>query len=394
MHGLQLIFFVLYVLLGPVTWLLVAYFVSIGRERMNKLVRNRDTLPAEPPLVSILIPAKDEGPVIADCIRDVLSQDYPRFEIIAINDRSTDDTGRVLDEVAANAAAPMRVLHIDGLPTGWLGKCHALSKGVESARGEWVFFVDSDVRLQPEALSKLAAVALARQYDAISILTRIETHTFIERLMLPLLASTWMTVFQGDQTNEESENEKALANGQVFLIRASAYHKVGGHAAVRDRIVEDVELMRLLKKNEFKTRFLTGPHLAATRMHTSLNQMFNGWARIFAGTARGSVWPMVRTIAFLLFCVMSLLPAAIGVALTNHHAYWALAVGVHWLLMTAVLGFVWRWSGNSPAYALLTPVSVPIEIAILCFSIRRAISGKIDWRGSAVDVRQTSRQAD
>ena len=388
----ELIIFAVYVALGPLAWLLVAYFVKIGRERMNKLVRNRDVLPPDPPLVSVLVPARDEGRAIAACIDDVRRQDYPRFEVVAINDRSTDDTGPLLDAAVAdpNARPPLRAVHVQALPPGWLGKCHALDVGGVHARGDWLLFVDSDVRLAPDALSRLAAVAIARGYDALSILTRIDTHSFVERLMLPLLAASWMTAFQGDQTNEDSATDQALANGQVFLIRASAYRAVGGHAAVRDRIVEDVELMRLLKASGFKTRLLSGPHLAATRMHTSLRQMFNGWARIFAGTARGRIWPMARGIARLVFGGLSVFPAA-GWAIGTGSAAWAAAAGVHALLMLGVAGFAWRWSGNSPAYALLLPISVPIEIAILGYAIRKAVSGKIDWRGSAVDVRQTSR---
>ena len=446
MSTTERIFFGLYVLCGPVAWVVIAYFITIGRERMNKLKKSRDVLPAEPPLISILIPAKDEGAGIRDCIKRAQSQDYPAFEIIAVNDRSSDDTGRVLDSVVANAKAgfdemreegfdgiptryayestgrfSIRVIHVDSLPAGWLGKCNALDQGTKHANGDWLFFVDSDVRLQFDALSRMAALAIAREYDALSITTTIETHLFVEKLMLPLLAATWMTMFAGDQTNEDSELEKAVANGQAFLIRRSAYEKVGGHAAVKDRIVEDVELMRTLKLAGFRTRFLAGRELAATRMHTNLKQMFNGWARIFAGTARGHIWQMVLAIGFLVCCVLSLFPALamIGelgktinftwsgspgssfiltsadysVSLSPHASYWLIAALVHWLLMTVLAGLVWFWTGNSVVYALLLPVSVPVEIAILIYSIRKAISGKIDWRGSAVDVRQTSRAA-
>jgi glycosyltransferase involved in cell wall biosynthesis len=99
----------------------------------------------------------------------------------------------------------MRVVHIDALPPGWLGKCHALDAGAKQAAGEWLFFVDSDVKLQPDALERIAALAIDRTYAAISIMTALETHRFVEKLMLPLLAATWATVFTVDQTNEDSE---------------------------------------------------------------------------------------------------------------------------------------------------------------------------------------------
>ncbi|MGN6505924.1 MAG: glycosyltransferase [Tepidisphaeraceae bacterium] len=378
-----------YVAVGPAAWGIYGYLMTVARERMTRLKHSRAVLPADAPLVSILIPAKDEGAHIRTCVQRVLQQDYPAFEVIAVNDRSEDDTGPILDEIAAQGSR-VRVVHIPLLPLGWLGKCHALERGAEHARGQWLFFVDSDVKLNPDALSRMMALALSRNYDAMSIMTAIEAHRFIEKLMLPLLAGTWMTVFAGDQTNEESEKEKALANGQAMLIRAEAYFTAGGHAAVKDRIVEDVELMRLLKQKGSRTRFFAGRHLASTRMHTDLRQMFNGWARIFAGTARGRVWPMVAAILFLVVSVLSVYPA-LGYAIAARSAAWGAAAGVHWLTMTIICSLIWVWSGNSPAFALLLPISVPIELAILSFSIRKAFSGQIDWRGSSVNVRETSR---
>ncbi len=391
----ETILFWAYVAAGPCAWLAFAYLISVGRERMTKLRKSKAGLPENPPLVSILVPAKDEGAHIRTCIERVMGQDYPSFELIAVNDRSADDTGAVLDAVKATRALPgtagatMRVVHIDHLPAGWLGKCHALYRGAEHAAGEWLFFVDSDVKLQPDALSKMLAYALDRKADAISITTTVETEHFVERLMLPLLAATWATMFAADQTNEDSQPERAVANGQVFLIRAEAYRKVNGHEAVKDRIVEDVELMRTLKKAAFKTRFLAGRHLASTRMHTHLRQMFHGWARIFAGTGRGRALPMIGAIAFLLICVLGLYVAGAW-AIASASWQWGVAAGAHFVLMTVVLGFVWFWTGNSPAYALLMPISAPIEIAILGFSIRRALKGQIEWRGSQLSLRETA----
>lgn len=391
------IIFWTYVVLGPVAWVLFAYLISVSRSRMIRLRRSRAVLPADPPRVSILVPAKDEGSHIRTCVERVLQQDYPAFEVIAVNDRSADDTGPILDDLARvqsndredAGAKALRVVHIRELPGGWLGKCHALHEGAGHAQGEWLFFVDSDVKLQPEALSKMLALAIERGYDAVSIMTAVETERFIERLMLPLLASTWMTMFAGTMTNEDSKPTKAVANGQVFLIRKAVYDKVGGHAAVRDRIVEDVELMRLMKQQGAKVRLFAGRHLASTRMHTHWRQMLHGWARIFAGTSRGRIGPMVLAILFLLANVLSVYPILIAAAALGAME-WLTAAAVHWIVMTACLSLVWVWSGNSPVYALLLPISVPLEIGILGFSVRRALSGKINWRGAQLSLRETA----
>jgi len=128
-------------------------------------------------------------------------------------------------------------------------------------------------------------------------------------------------------------------------------------------------------------------------MHETLGHMFNAWARIFAGTARGRIWPMVRTLLFLICCGLTLLPAATW-AIASDNIYWQIAAAVHAAYILAINGLIWRWSGNNPLYVLLLPISVIVEIAILIFSIRKAISGRIDWRGMSIDLRQTSRVAD
>ncbi len=114
-----------------------------------------------------------------------------------------------------------------------------------------------------------------------------------------LLGGAWTMMYVVSLTNRD-HSKVAVANGQFFLIRREAYEKVGGHEAVRNQITEDVELMRLLKSNEFVVRFLVGWHLAATRMHSNLRQMFHGWGRIFSGTSRRSPWRILEAILFFL----------------------------------------------------------------------------------------------
>lgn len=391
LHSLPSILFWLYVLSGPVAVGVTLYLILIGRERMLKLVKSRAELPSDAPKVSILIPAKDEAFEIRTCIERVQQQDYPDFEVIAINDRSADATGALLDDFAslqfaASCRNTLKIVHVEALPDGWLGKCHALHEGIKHATGDWLLFVDSDVRLEPDALRKALALAVERNYDALSILTTIRCEIFWERLLLPPLAGVWASMFAIDQTNEDSETDKAAANGQFFLIRASAYHAVGGHERVKRQIVEDVELMRALKAAGHKVRFLAGGHLAATRMHTTLRHVFHGWARIYAGSARGSVWPMVRGVLVLLISWLSVYGGLIVASITRDE-WWLGASVLHWALLTVVISLVYRWSGNRARYAVLFPLTGAMLLAILIFSIRRAISGKVDWRGSSLTIR-------
>jgi cellulose synthase/poly-beta-1,6-N-acetylglucosamine synthase-like glycosyltransferase len=387
----------IYLCVGPLAWVLLYIGTRFSRARTKRLESWKAQLPPEPPYVTILIPAKDEGAGIQRCLKSIFAQDYPSFDVIAIDDRSADDTGTILDALAVSEPR-LTVLHIQpgALPEGWLGKCHALHAAHEHLAGpiknqksqtknppsSWLFFVDSDVTLEPHALSTALSMAIQRGYDALTIFTRIETHSFLERLMLPPLAAAWVIMYTASLTNEDSRKNIAVANGQFFLIRREAYEAVGGHAAVRNQITEDVELMRLLKSRDYKVRIFSGAHLAATRMHSSLRQMFHGWARIFSGTSRRNPRRIIGAIIFILASVLMVYPAlGWGIARALHGEYlWLTFSLVHFLLMTGYFMRVYRWSGNPMRSALLVPVSAVLMLAILVYALRKCQTGRILWR--------------
>lgn len=383
------ILFGTYVALGPGAWALLHLGLALGRSRMTRLRRSRATLPEPAPSVAVLIPAKDEADGIEACVSRVLDLDYPRLDVVVVNDRSKDDTGRILDELAARQAPGdlrrLRVVHIpqDGLPAGWLGKCHALYAGTRGLDSEWLLLVDSDVTVEPQALSRVLALAEQRKYDAVTLLTRLECRGFWERLILPLAAGIWAILFTISLTNEDRRKHVAYANGQFFLIRRRAYEAVGGHEAVKDQIVEDVELMKRLKAAGFKVRFFLGSELASTRMHATFRQMFHGWGRIYSGTARRKTPRLIAAMAFLLFSGLTVYPAlAWGVVelLRWEEWRWLAASLVHAVLLTLHLLRVYYESGNRKRYALLFPLSGPVMVAILAFALRMCRTGRVNWR--------------
>ena len=143
----------IYALIGPGPWVLFSVGMALAHGRMNRLQRPVGKAVGEPK-VSILIPAKDEGERVRVCLDSVLGQDYPNFNVIAVDDRSSDQTGTIMEEYAAKSQGKVRAIHVPqgGLPAGWLGKCQALWTAAQRAEGEWILFVDSDVKLQPDAL--------------------------------------------------------------------------------------------------------------------------------------------------------------------------------------------------------------------------------------------------
>jgi cellulose synthase/poly-beta-1,6-N-acetylglucosamine synthase-like glycosyltransferase len=385
----QLILLSLYVLVGPLAWLGLFALMLLGRSRMTRLRDKAYALPDPPPHVTVIVPAKDEGAGIRACIERVLALDYPSFEVVAVNDRSTDDTGAILDEMARSANGKLRIVHIrpGELPLGWLGKCNALNVGSRGATGDWILFVDSDVKVEPRALRATLGLCVERKYDALSILTRLECDSLLEALVLPLAAGAWSVMFAISITNNDKRPDIAAANGQFFLIRREPYERVEGHAAVFDQICEDVELMRLLKERGNRVRFQFGAELASTRMHATLRQMFSGWGRIYCGSARRRVRRIIEAMLFLIISGLSVYPAlAWGIyrAASFHQWSWLSAAAVHWLLATLFLVTIYRGSGNRARLALLFPVSASVVLAMMGYALRLCRTGRMSWRGTEI----------
>ena len=373
----------IYLLIGPLPWAALVAAIFLGRSRMMRLKTESHTLPDPPPHVTVIVPAKEESASIAACIDRLLALDYPSFDVIAVNDRSSDDTGAILDALARESPGKLRVLHIQQLPDGWLGKSHALHVATREARGEWLLFVDSDVIVEPNSLHDVLAMCAQRKYDAMSILTRLECHTFLERLIMPLAAGAWSIMFAISLTNDDELKKSAAANGQFFLMRRDAYDQIGGHESVREQLIEDVELARLLKSSGKRVRFLFGNHLAATRMHSTWSQMLNGWGRIYSGSARRQTPRIIAAMLFVLIAGFSLFPA-LCYGFVNWH--WLVVSLVHAGLIAFVVGMIYRGARVPYRYVLFFPISAAALAIFLGHALRLCRTGRINWRGTKFTV--------
>ncbi len=389
LSGVERAIFNLYVIVGPGAWVLYSLMVWTGRARLRLGRTSGKQLPDAPPEVAILIPVKDEELRIADCVRSALAQDYPHSRVIAIDDRSTDRTGTLLDDIAVGEPR-LTVLHIEPetLPDGWTGKCNALANGVRHTDAPWLLFIDSDVILEPHALRHTLTLASGRKYDLLSLLPRLECHTLWERLIVPLAGAALTTLHLISLTNDDNR-KTAFANGQFILIRRSAYDAAGGHFAVRDQFCEDIEMARNVKRLGMRPRISWGAKLAAVRMYSSLESIKRGWARIFFAAARGRPWRAIFGIAFLLISGVSAYAAvawgivrAVGGGHANAGAYWLIAGGFHLVFMTIILSLFYSWTGNARRMAFAFPLGAAMLIAIFTRAIGMCRSGQVEWRGT------------
>ena len=387
---LERIFYLLYLLLGPAAWALFGFGMVKGRQRMDLFRERLEPLPDPPPKVSIIIPVKDEVQRIGECIASALQQQYPNFELIVVDDRSTDGTERIVDEMAATDRR-LIALHIKtgDLPMGWFGKSFALHTAVPRASGEWFCFVDSDVVLQPTAVHDTIALAEYKRYDLVSFLPKLYSGGFWESLIIPLGGTATSAMYMLPFTNY-NESKVAFANGQYLCIRRSVYDAVGGHAAVGGQMSEDVQLAKLVKGRGFRPRLSVGTRYAAVRMYNSPRAVFQGWARNFYAGSLGRPWRILAALSFVLLgCFSVYVAAGFGVYRLVHPLAgasgggWIATATLHLGLMTAFLALMYHWSGNRWAYALLLPLGLGSIVVIFLRSLWFCITGKVVWRGTS-----------
>ncbi|HZT43892.1 MAG TPA: glycosyltransferase family 2 protein [Chthonomonadaceae bacterium] len=328
------------------------------------------------PTLSILVPACNEEQTIERAMCSLLDLAYPCFEIIAIDDRSTDGTGAILDRMAA-LEPRLRVLHIKELPPGWLGKNHALQVASDEAAGEWLLFTDADVVFAPEALRRAVAYAHTRDIDHLVLSPSCETHGFWERLMVSYFGI--MFSFRVRPWAVSSPRSTAYVGLGVFnLVRAAAYRQAGGHRALKLDVTDDTKLGKVLKRSGFRQKILEGSDLLSVRWVIGLRGMIEGLAKnAFAGFDF-RFWTMVRGIGSL--ALVTLYPV---VALLL--PFWPtrlLAAGT-FLLMAAGAATMRRVTQARAWYGLAYPLAGLVLIYIILRSTWRAYrQNGIVWRGT------------
>src|SRR5262249_14314064 len=221
------------------------------------------------PLVSVVVPARNEETKIRRCLESLRNQNYPNFEIVVIDDRSTDNTGAIIEELSR---LDTRIKFVQGkyLPDGWIGKCNALVHAVGYASGEWLIFTDADTCHATNSIRDSVSYAITNKADLVSFVPVQELGSFWERVVMPVLLGSFLC---GDpfHTVNDANSSRAYAYGQYVLARRSAYRATGGHQAIRDEIVEDHALGRLFKSNGHCIMVADGRDLYTVRMDTNLH---------------------------------------------------------------------------------------------------------------------------
>ncbi|MBU6450246.1 MAG: glycosyltransferase [Cyanobacteria bacterium REEB67] len=253
------------------------YSMTLAFYKLLRPIEKSTRAEKDLPFVSILVPARNEETKIARCIESLLAQDYPNFELVVIDDRSTDSTGEI---IATLAAKDSRIKFVKGkdAPSGWIGKCNALAYAVGHASGDWFIFTDADTYHHKNSVRDSVSHALSNQIDLLSFVPMQELGSVSEKLIMPVLLSAFLL---GDSFHKVNDPKSAIAYayGQYILCRRSSYMALGGHHSVRDEIVEDHALARVFKQRGYKIEIADGKTLYSVRMYTDLESLWLGWTK-------------------------------------------------------------------------------------------------------------------
>ncbi len=337
--------------------------------------------PESQPLVSVLLPVRDEEENVEGCLSSVLSQDYPNFEVLVLNDGSRDGTASMVQDFASR---DLRVRLLEGkrLPPGWLGKSWACFQLYQRSAGELLFFVDADVRLRPGCLSSAVAELERSGSDLLTVYPRQRAGTLGESFLLPVLGWSILSFYPLFVAGHLKLSPLTVTVGQFILVRRDAYERAGTHEAVRAEVVEDMALGRRAVRAGLRWRFALDGGAVECRM-------YRGFREAFQGLARG-VFPAFggRVLVFS-FIWMWLAWAYTAPAVFLGHTLMAGGdtVGAATPALVCIILSLTSWALFSlsqrrfPWLALMYPLPVLLGVAVSLWSMYVGLSGKAGWKG-------------
>jgi hypothetical protein len=373
-------------LLAASPWIVLPA-ITIWRVRRSKeLAELPPDPPRDTPLLSVIIPARNERRNIEACLGAALGSNYPHLEVIIVDDRSSDGTGDLARAIARNDSR-VRVIDTTPLPPSWFGKPWACALGARVARGDIFCFTDADARHGPHLASRAVRTMADRALDMLTIAGRQELGTFWENVVQPHVFWILASRYGGTESINDSPNVKdKIANGQCIFVRRPAYESIGGHDAVHDQVAEDVALAQRLFAAGKKTAVIMGHDELTTRMYTSLPEIMAGWRKnVFAGGKEAMPWGRLGQLLFplllLVVPMVTLLPPATLViaAIVGASPTLLLAATIATAAQLVTWVLVYRFMQAPTRYAAIYPLGAIIFAIIALQALARG--SRVEWKG-------------
>ena len=344
---------------------------------MSKLPPLADVTPlpdADCPRVSILVAARDEAAKLPEALPTLLAQDYPRYEVIVVDDRSRDATREILDEFS-RANKKLKVLHLTDLPNGWLGKPHALATAYGEATGDWLVFSDADVRFAPDLLRRALALVLQRRWDHLTLLGTMDLTGFWEKAVISYFGLGF-TLGVEPWRASDPRSRRYLGMGYFQLLRRAAYEAIGTHRRLAMEIVDDMKLGKLVKLGGFRSGVAAANDRIRMRWYEGLRNIVRGTTKnVFAFDDYSIRRVVERVLAVLAVSLLPFVALLLSSGLTRILAAVSVIIGVA----------LHAWCARTARVSWFYGFTHPVGACILCYLLLRGTvvtvrRGGVVWR--------------
>jgi chlorobactene glucosyltransferase len=373
-------------ILFSLPWI-VPPLITYVRLRHSRSLDDESDIPlANPPLVSVIVPARNEAHNIARCVSSILSTTYPNLELIVVDDSSTDETA-ALARAAAAGDSRARVITSPPLPDGWFGKQWACATGAKVARGSVLQFTDADTVHGADLVTRATNAMRGARAQLFSVAGRQELGGFWEKVIQPQIFTILSMRYGGTESvTQATRVNNKIANGQCIFVTHDSYNAIGGHGAVRSSVAEDLMLAQRFFAARKRVVLMLGLNQLSTRMYASLGEIINGWRKnVFAGgldsVPFGKMGRTFFPLVLLLPPLMQFLPVLVLVLSPLGHATPGMML---WATIATAVTLVW-WIvvyvtvGESPLYALAYPLGALVLLYIFVTAVIRG--RRVTWKG-------------
>lgn len=376
----------IYIYVVLVSFCLAALMINLilNLRSLHRLDHEKGTLPSPLPLISVLIPARNEEANIGACLESLRRQDYPNYEILVLDDDSSDNTAAIVEEIAASDPR-VRLLRGSPLPEGWAGKTFACHQLASQARGSWLLFTDADTVHAASVLRDALAYAHSHSLSLLSGLPLQRTVSLSQKVVIPALYFVILSCFPLWWLQGSKKPKPGLAIGQFLFVSASDYHEIGGHEAVKSRIIEDVCLGFEMVRHGKRQGVVDLSHVVSCRMYRGVGELWQGFTK---WTYSVSCFSTLALVLLILGGIALFLGPFILIAWQISTSFSAL----HWfaiivadalaiLLMRALIDHRF---GNSEVFTLAHPAAISFMLLSGCYATYKHFRGSgVNWKSRA-----------
>ena len=353
----------------------------------NLLLPEHNIMPEGSPSITVIVPARNEAADIAGTLHSLIEQDYANLQIIAVDDRSTDQTGAIIDGIAGQHPDKVRALHVTEVPPGWLGKTHAMARAARQAPGDYLLFTDADVVFRSDAIRRAVGHAVVARADHMVIMPTTLIHRWDEAAILGFFQIFALWAARPWRVADQKSKRDTLGIGAFNLLSRSAYLQIGGFESIRMEIIEDLALARRIKHAGLAQRVAFGRGLVSLHWASGVHGLVGVMTKNLFSAFRFSIWlALLGCLWLLVFCVapaagLFFTPTRLPALLTVVAVVWA------YRLMS-------RHSGISPGYALFFPLGGLVFVFTLLRSMLTTLTqGGVVWRGTFYHLAELRKNA-